>query len=204
MHFLNKVAVVIQGPSLYVKNIKKAFNGSHIKLIFSTWNDEEPQYESSDIVVLSEKPNNTGPHNLNLQKITTLAGIKKAKELKFDYVLKWRSDMIPTNIIDLLKLFDFEKVNFLSWHNHSGGYFCDYFTGGKIETIFDLWNFPENNYKYPEEAITQHFFKTLHSNNYINFILKKLSEKNDILWLKYKTKLSSYKQDKLFTDQFTI
>lgn len=90
-----KRAIVIQGPSSNVSQLKKAWSGYDI--IWSTWVGDENHYDNNDIVVHSQKPSDTGTGNINLQLITTFNGVKKAKDLGYDRVFKWRSDMIPTN-----------------------------------------------------------------------------------------------------------
>ena len=90
-----KRVIIIQGPSSNVLELKKAWLGYDI--IWSTWFGEENNYNENDIVVYSDKPNESGVGNLNLQLITTHSGLIKAKELGYDRAFKWRSDMIPTN-----------------------------------------------------------------------------------------------------------
>lgn len=104
--FVNKkklVAIVIQGPliikdnftvetlKLYIKLFKEH------KLILSTWSDSDSNIlenikKLGIEVVLNIKPKNEGISNINLQIVSTSAGIKKAKKLGCKYVLKTRTD----------------------------------------------------------------------------------------------------------------
>lgn len=98
------MAIIIQGPLVCknhftlesVRHYERMFPG--IKVIVSTWKDaptwelELIENEKDAIVVQSEYPSNPGFGNINLQSISSLAGVKKAKEIGIKYVLKTRSD----------------------------------------------------------------------------------------------------------------
>lgn len=62
-------------------------------------------------MVVSPKPKCCGPFNINLQITATVAGLKKAKELGFDYAIKTRSDVrlygvnIAEFVFNLIKQF---------------------------------------------------------------------------------------------------
>jgi hypothetical protein len=81
-----------------VRIYKKIF--PEAKIIISTWEDENRQalakIKSEKIaVILNEKPENGGPietPNINLQIVSSLAGIRIAQELGCEYVLKTRTD----------------------------------------------------------------------------------------------------------------
>lgn len=97
------VAIVIQGPIVESENFtiettrlyKKSFK-NHI-IIVSTWEDIEERLvvrlkKEKVIVVLSKKPDCSGPLNINLQIESSKAGIQKAKELGAEYIYKSRTD----------------------------------------------------------------------------------------------------------------
>lgn len=102
-----KTACVIQGNlrdgfELVLHEMQKHFD----IVIISTWEEESKKIPDGDfITVLSKKPEIAGYSNRNYQRYSTAKGIAKAKELGCDYVLKWRTDMLPTklNIDQLIK-----------------------------------------------------------------------------------------------------
>lgn len=98
-----KCAIIIQGSLLKENNFtletirlyKKIFFGANI--IVSTWDTEEPTYiekikkENID-VILNTEPEISGPSHINYQLKSTSAGVRRAKELSVEYVLKTRTD----------------------------------------------------------------------------------------------------------------
>jgi hypothetical protein len=67
-------------------------------VILSTWDDEVlPAVQLAGLsVVQSQRPAHVGVTNRNLQRLSSAAGIARAEELGCEYVLKWRTDMVPT------------------------------------------------------------------------------------------------------------
>lgn len=66
-------------------------------VIFSTWADQADALPPGSYHrVLSERPSMPGVGNHNLQRTSTWAGLRAAEEMGCDFVLKWRSDMLPT------------------------------------------------------------------------------------------------------------
>ena len=97
------IAIVIQGPLLIeedftietIRFYKKTFQ-NHL-IIISTWEDTDTRIlkllELEKVtIVLSSKPNNNGPLNINLQIASSKAGVIKAKELGAEFVYKTRAD----------------------------------------------------------------------------------------------------------------
>lgn len=190
----NDLVIVIQGPSTNVTEQKKCWDGFNI--IWSTWVGEETKYEENDIVLFNSLPIERGVQNIALQKNSTLNGINKAKELGYKRVLKWRSDLLPSNAKELVKTFKKDCLNFLTWHNE-GKYFVDYFVEGNIEDVYKIWNIPTLYAPYSEKITTENIF-SLGFNNF-NFIGDKLSHDNEIYWTKYKINLSTYKDENCYT-----
>lgn len=95
-----KTACIIQGNiregfELVLHEMKKHFD----VVIVSTWEDEVACIPSGDHSVLfNEKPLFTGFSHRNYQRYSTARGLEKARALGCDYVLKWRTDMLPTNL----------------------------------------------------------------------------------------------------------
>jgi len=95
-----KTACIIQGNiregfEIVLKEIQKHFD----VVIVSTWEDEINQIPNGKhITLFNQKPSVTGYSHRNYQRYSTARGIEKAKELGCDYVLKWRTDMLPTKL----------------------------------------------------------------------------------------------------------
>ena len=95
-----KTACIIQGNvrngfDMILKEIEKHFD----VVIVSTWDDEKERMAAGDfITIFNPKPQVAGYSHRNYQRYSTARGIEKAKELDCDYVLKWRTDMLPTKI----------------------------------------------------------------------------------------------------------
>lgn len=98
-----RTAIVVQGPvidkddltlrtlTLYRETMPDA------QLILSTWDDlpaeQRRLIEPLGVhVVTSEPPENAGPHNLNMQIVSTQRGLQEAKRLGFQYAMKTRAD----------------------------------------------------------------------------------------------------------------
>lgn len=189
----NNLAIIIQGPSSNVPDLKSAWYGFNI--IWSTWKGEESKYVDNDIVIFNDTPNERGIQNIALQRDTTLNGIKKAKELGYDRVLKWRSDLIPSNAKELVRTFKKESLNFLTWHN-DGKYFIDYFVEGQIDDVYKIWDISTIYGPYSEKITTDNIFSLGFDN--FNFIGNELSKENEIYWTKYNINLSTYKNENCY------
>jgi hypothetical protein len=111
-----KIALILQGPLILrenftvetVKLYKKTFSESSL-IIISTWKGEDPQTikaltKLGAIVLENKKPEYSGIKHINLQIVSTVNGIKKAKELGATYILKTRTDqrMYAPNIEEFL------------------------------------------------------------------------------------------------------
>lgn len=98
-----KIAIVIQGPLVLKADFTLETLRLYIKLfpthklILSTWNDEDSLTldsikELGIDILTNQKPSNGGMSNVNFQIISSAAGIKRAKYLGCEYVLKTRTD----------------------------------------------------------------------------------------------------------------
>jgi len=194
--------IVVQGGSIHVEEIRKALKGFNV--IFSTWEGNESKYLDSDIVVYNKIPTYTGPANLNLQKITTMSGLTKAKELGYKRALKLRSDLVPTNSNDFIKLLDNDYLNFLCWHSHEvypdcPGYLVDYLMSGKIDDLLVLWDIKDMSWcNVPEIHITQQYINELMDKVDVEYFLQELNEKNDLFWIKRGINLRTYQANKTY------
>lgn len=179
--------VVSQGPIQYYDRVEDSWD---IPIIHSGWFGEQ-EFTNS---VHSIRPPINGVQNLYLQRETTIAGLLKALDKGHKYAIKIRSDMIPTNSEEFLKVLT-GGIDFLFYHDYMGGYLVDYLQAGPIKDLIELWSFEDDYYQYPEEALTKQAKKL---NMKVNFIGQSLTENNDIFWIKNDKYLSSYKTDKLF------
>jgi hypothetical protein len=176
--------IIIQGPTneKYVLDNKNCWKDNQI--IFSTWIDSDKSVYNldNDIVLFNNYPSHTGVANWEYQRISTLNGILKAKELGFKRVVKWRSDFKTNNSKNLLKLFDLDKINFYAFVNHRGGYITDFFMEGDINDMLELFN-NEKNGEFPERILTDRVYE-LNLDKKVNFICKLLNNECDIYWHK--------------------
>ncbi len=177
---MNDICVVVQGRTEieFVKILKEKFN---IPLIFSTWEDaDKTAYSDTDIVLYNQYPPDRGPLNFQLQKLSSLNGFIKAKQMGFKRVIKWRCDLEPNNSEELLKLFEKDYINFYAFINHQAGYLTDFFMEGDIDDMIKLFTIVGNP-PYPEFAFTKRMYQ-LGFDEKINFILNKLNKDNNILF----------------------
>jgi hypothetical protein len=174
-----KGCVVVQGQTYpsYVDLVRESWEGYQI--IFSTWdNTDKSHYREDDIVIYNPIPDNTGTKNLNLQKISTINGFLKARELGWDRALKSRSDFVTTTADGLFSLFDKKKLNL---HAYWDGYINDFYMEGEIDDILTLFDVDVNG-NFPEWKLTKQLYDS-GLNKKSNFIVDKL-EYNvaDIKW----------------------
>lgn len=99
-----QIGIIMQGPIFTekhftletVKIYKKLFPSA--KVFISTWDDQDEQEiqllskEPNCEIVFNKKPIEPGAVNANMQRETTLGGIRKAKEEGYKYILKTRGD----------------------------------------------------------------------------------------------------------------
>lgn len=152
---MNKIACILQG------NIREGFLdvlSEMMKLfdevILSTWDDEKSLPAGDYHLILNERPPNVGNFNRNLQRVSTVSGIKKAKELNCTHVLKWRTDLLPTrlNVDELIQYTKYSlckgipsRIVMSSFRNLSVSpdwfsSFPDLYAFGEIEMMELFWN----------------------------------------------------------------
>lgn len=194
----DNICIIIQGPSDDIERHKKCWNDYHY--IFSSWIDDKKI--SNNPCILSLKPKELGSGNINLQKISTLNGLYIAKNLGFDYCLKIRSDMYPTNTKLLIKSFNFDKINFIAKHGDIidgyNGYLVDYLQFGKTNDLIKLWSINNIYYSRVAEICLLNNFEKYFSSSDINFLINNLDDNNDLWWNKNKIFISTYKKDPIY------
>jgi hypothetical protein len=150
-----KTACIIQGNirkgfDVIIKEIQKHFD----VVILSTWEDEKESISDGDFVtIFNPKPQVAGYSHRNYQRYSTARGIEKARELGCDYVLKWRTDMLPTKIdvSQLIEWANYDVPNGMSSRIVTCAYrnltvyedwyssIPDLFAFGDVETMELLW-----------------------------------------------------------------
>jgi len=192
-----KGCVVIQGSFEDIETIselKQAFK--NYQIIFSTWEGiDSSLFDYGDIILFNKLPKERGTLNFNLQKESTLNGISKAIRMGWKRVLKWRSDMIPTNADELFKLMDGE-LNLYMWVNSKMGYVTDYIIEGDCKDVMKLFMSSIETEKpiFPEHFVTYELFR-----KELVFKAKtfgfRLNNDNDIFWKKRNYYLSENKNN---------
>lgn len=191
---MNKLCLIIQGPSNNVAIIKEKYKNINIQLIFSTWEGEENKYNENDIVIFNKIPIEKGIQNVMLQQLSTYNGLLKAKELGFKNAIKIRSDAYFTDLSSFLKNnIDYNKLNFLyflDYYRNDGPdkssnyykYFCDYIQISSVDNLLKMWNFKYEDCSYSEQLITKHVFHSFKKEE-IFFIGNFLTKDCDIYWI---------------------
>lgn len=133
-------------------------------VIISTWTSDNPmlakrlEKEENCVVVLSCYPEHSGLLNLNYQVTTTLAGIKKAKELGKKYVFKTRCDYrfykkgLLRYLYCLINEYPVDcSIDYQKYRIVAGGevmnsmfrpfWLADQFNYGCIEDMYAYWNY---------------------------------------------------------------
>lgn len=178
--------LIIQGPTDYLDETNLL---EYPNKVISTWVGQKYYNEG----IYSELPRNYGPQNINLQKISTLNGLLRAKELGATSAIKIRSDIsiTPLNGVELLSE---ERISFLCYHNYHGGYYVDYMMGGPIDDMIKLWTFDVNN-EFPERQIYNNYNKLF--NKSPQFVLGALAQTSKIFWHKNSKLINDYLSDPL-------
>lgn len=187
-----KIAIVVQGPSLYVEEVKNAWKDFKNNLIFSTWKGSENEYDKNDIVIFNDEPQNRGYCNFNLQKISSYYGLLKAKSLGYTHAIKIRSDYIPTNAKKFISILKLDKLNFLLWEYTSflwlqfptfNGYFADHIVFGPIDEMIELWDI-KDNFCSTQTLVTWSYVNKLRNKIDIHYFLPDLNKDNDLFYMK--------------------
>ena len=199
---MNRICLIIQGPSNNVDIIKDEYKDNNIPIIFSAWEGEESKYNENDIVVFNKMPQERGVQNVMLQQLSTYNGLLKAKEMGFKNAIKIRSDAYFTDLSSFLKNnINYNKLNFLYFldYNRNGGpdkssnhykYFCDYIQISSVDNLLKMWNFKYEKVFYAEQLITNHVFNSFKKDD-IAFIGNYLTKNCDIYWISRKLYLST-------------
>jgi|WetSurMetagenome_2_1015567.scaffolds.fasta_scaffold164198_2 hypothetical protein len=167
-------AIVMQGQIMQEKNFTRETlkiyrkNFPAAKIVLSTWEDESAEYlkEIKNIgveIILNKKPLYGGIGNINFQIISTNAGIKKAKDIGVEYVLKTRTDQRFYNpsclefFINLQKIFPVPSgyaqkqrvisISLDTFRNRLHD-ISDMLVFGQIDDMLIYWNIPQELPEY--------------------------------------------------------
>ena len=106
-----KIGCIIQGDirrgtSLVLEHMPKLFDYT----VVSTWDDDKNIPTGEFEILRNPQPMVGGFTNRNYQRYTTARGIEAAKMAGCNYVLKWRTDMLPTTL-SVKSLLDWAKFS---------------------------------------------------------------------------------------------
>lgn len=208
---LDKVGIVIQGPTEYYKKILDNIDMS-FEYVWSTWSDE-PINNLNEIskkikLVINNKPKFSGLRNINLQCISSEEGIKA---LSKPWVIKMRSDLIWTGQKELInKVFNelINKHSFASFLNYKPSIqeMHDFIVFSSRENGLKIWSYRQTqaDFNSPEKQIVCHLMKYFNTN--YDEMVKKMSffnilmEENifDLYCLKYNVSLGNQCNTNLF------
>jgi hypothetical protein len=192
-----KGCVVVQGPTYpqWIQKVKESWVGYQI--IFSTWdNVDKKLYDESDIVIYNPIPSQPGTKNLNLQKISTINGFLKAKELGWSRALKVRGDFTTTSADGFFSLFDRTKLNL---HGYWNGYINDFYMEGEIDDIITLFEVDVNG-NFPEWKLTKKLYESELNKKSVCIVNKLEWGQADIKWEPKDSWFSVHKGNGIVTD----
>jgi hypothetical protein len=175
-----KSAIVVQGPILEDDDFTIATIAYYRKanpdaaIVISTWNDTRPELlarceAAGAVIVVSPMPVIAGALNVNFQSASSLAGMRKAKELGCEYALKVRSDIrihAPGAVgflYDLVQTYPLrnspmQRARIVSTTYLTSKY-CPYHLSdqilyGQIDDMLRYWEPPLNRYAGPKPEVT--------------------------------------------------
>jgi hypothetical protein len=185
----NRNVCIIQGDirTKYIDTIIQEMQKHFDKVIVSTWQGEESKLPKGNYeVILNCPPSNKGFSHRNYQRLSTSSGLRLTKELNAEFVLKWRTDCLPTNF-DLRKLIQQANYNIpagfssrlvmpafrnLTVNPDWFSSFPDHFTFGRINEMEMLWGDSGINYSldfnYPQEMFSNPMIELIADKMYYN------------------------------------
>jgi hypothetical protein len=164
--------VIIQGSTGYVNEVIDLYKDIP-NVVFSTWKGEPEEniqlIKSKGIeVIQSPKPTVSGTFNINLQALSTFAGVQYLKSKGVTEILKIRNDLKPNNIKLLLDVLKGKSLSFLAickpnvrpmyydlvYIHNSFDFPVDLFIYGTAENLEKCFDFQvEEELNIPPEAL---------------------------------------------------
>lgn len=180
------VAIVIQGPIITDDNF--TINSIEIftylfpkaKIIMSTWKNQDFDIKDKFIqknvyLIENEPPSNVGTLNVNLQIVSSLAGVKQAEKLGCKYVLKIRSDQRITKpsslkyMINSLMMFKIDNNSVLNsrliflgdltnTYTNLAFHISDFIVFGNTKDVIKLYDIPLDlrSYAFKEDVLNKY------------------------------------------------
>lgn len=174
-----RTAIIMQGPLIAkddltletVKIYEKLYPGTTV--IVSTWEGEDPEIIEqlrklrSCEVLVNRMPEFSGVLNLNYQVVSTMAGLKRAKELGKEYAFKTRCDFrflrigLINYFVALCKAFpvdatvSYQKQRIIVGGDVLASYFrahwvSDRFSFGTVEDMLAYWDYELDKVDQPK------------------------------------------------------
>jgi len=148
-----KYCLILGGP-IYEKSIKFIeLMCKNVPTIITTWDDEPLEKilllkKISIDIVLNKKPLYNGNQNINCANFSLVNGFKRAKDLGYLNVLRFRTDLYSPEIKLLCKIFsktNLNKLSSLCWFNHfveysPYGYIMDHVMYGPVDLMIKYRN----------------------------------------------------------------
>jgi hypothetical protein len=174
------IGIIITGiiEHSYLDSLINCYHDCIYTKIISTWDytDEiiiDKLQKNNFIVIQNSFPNNLHKCSVNYQNFSTLKGVEYAENIGITHVLKMRADIICNNINSVLSIYKSifieNKMIFLLYLLHDGGYLVDYIHFGNIKNtkpyISCFMNKDDN--RFPEKFRQEECFGTS-DNNIIN------------------------------------
>ena len=164
--------VVIQGSTGYLNEVIDLYIDIP-NVVFSTWENEPEEniqlIKSKGIeVIQTPKPLVSGIFNINLQALSTFAGIQYLKNKGVTEILKIRNDLKPNNVKLLLDVLKGKSLSFLAickpnvrpmyynlvYIHNSFDFPVDLFLYGTVESLEKCFDFQiEGELNIPPEAL---------------------------------------------------
>ena len=121
IHTGSQIGIVIQGPVIegntfnFCKFIQSTY--PEVRIVLSTWVDEDVSRfkvlkKGNFQIIQSKKPEFPGPSNINMQIVSSRAGIEVLEDIGCSHILKTRTDIFLTNP---------QFLNYLTWAHSKGG-----------------------------------------------------------------------------------
>ena len=165
-----EIAIILQGPICHRKNFTTKIVRHYLAtiesatIIVSTWKSEDvnvlerikEDFGERVQIIQSEIPENPGRYNMNLQITSTVAGLRLARDLGFNFAMKSRTDQgfldlnffrTLLNVYNQYSFNEKSKANRLVICSFNTFLFrlygvSDMFQAGKLSELLDFWDVP--------------------------------------------------------------
>ena len=163
---LNDVGIVIQGPTNNYERVLSNLDQS-FSYVWSTW-DNEPIENIKEVakqvpIILNTTPSFKGYNNINLQCMSSEAGIRAINK---PWIVKVRGDLLWTNQKGVIRM-AFEKMikedSLCSYLNYKPSIheMHDFVTFSRLDYALDLWSYRQvgPDFNQPEKQLCYNIMK---------------------------------------------